>query len=354
MARIPKLDSAGRFLAADVNAQIDARTKATMRADLPALAKELKIGGVDGSVPIFATLAEAQAWEAANPGKKALTLEPSTPDTTAPTPGVLSVSKTHNSAALSVSGATDDRAVTEYAFQVGATGMWSVWQTAPSYEASGLTPSTSYAFRHKVRDRAGNEAVGVQVTVTTDAKPPVQAGDVITSDAFTFFADGTPINGKATDCTLGGDPMTWIAPADAPTTSGGSLLFSKSAEARFAVSRLDRELGLTIKALPTGGTNRLMVRSTGAAHIIVSPATNGAISTVLQGPDGNITGPSAPAGTLKVGSRVEIGAKGNAGYVNVDGVKVLDLPDLRGNTGAYIAILGDGGLAVDDVVVKAL
>ena len=38
MARIPKLDSAGKFLAADVNAQIDARTKATMRADLPALA----------------------------------------------------------------------------------------------------------------------------------------------------------------------------------------------------------------------------------------------------------------------------------------------------------------------------
>jgi len=47
MARIPKLDSAGKFLAADVNAQIDARTKATMRADLPDLAKELNIGGAD-------------------------------------------------------------------------------------------------------------------------------------------------------------------------------------------------------------------------------------------------------------------------------------------------------------------
>lgn len=47
MARIPKLDSAGRFLAADVNAQIDARTKATMRADLPALVDELGIGGGD-------------------------------------------------------------------------------------------------------------------------------------------------------------------------------------------------------------------------------------------------------------------------------------------------------------------
>ena len=88
MARIPKLDSAGKFLAADVNAQIDARTKATMRADLPALAKELKIGGVDGSVPIFATLAEAKAWEAVNPGKKALTLD-GTPPSTEPQPPVV-------------------------------------------------------------------------------------------------------------------------------------------------------------------------------------------------------------------------------------------------------------------------
>ena len=56
MARIPKLDSAGRFLAADVNAQIDARTKATMRADLPALAKELKIGGGSGVEQVSGTV----------------------------------------------------------------------------------------------------------------------------------------------------------------------------------------------------------------------------------------------------------------------------------------------------------
>lgn len=330
-------------------------TDAELRRQLPALAKELKIGGgVEGSVPIFATLAEAEAWETKNPGKTALTLEPSTPDTTAPTPGVLSVTKTHNSAVLSVSGATDDRAVTGYAFQVGATGGWSVWQTAPSYEASGLTPSTSYQFRHKVRDAAGNEAVGEPVTVTTEAKPPIQAGDVITSDAFTFFADGTPINGKATDCTLGGDPLTWGGAATMPVTSGGNLLFSTSAEARLTVSRLDRELGLTIKALPASGTNRIMVRSTGGAHLILTPGANGSLSTVLQGPVGNVVGPTAPAGTIKVGSRVAFGAKGNTGYVNVDGVKVLDLPDLRGNEGAAVAILGEGGLAVDDVVVKAL
>ena len=55
MARIPKLDSAGKFLAADVNAQIDARTKATMRADLPALA--VTALGVVVGFPLLTALA---------------------------------------------------------------------------------------------------------------------------------------------------------------------------------------------------------------------------------------------------------------------------------------------------------
>lgn len=62
MARIPKLDSAGKFLAPDVNAQIDARTKVTMRADLPALAEELKIGGGSGSGIQVGGAAPAEGW----------------------------------------------------------------------------------------------------------------------------------------------------------------------------------------------------------------------------------------------------------------------------------------------------
>lgn len=69
MARIPKLDAAGKFLAADVNAQIDSRAKATLRADLPALAEELEIGGgmPDGGKPgqVLTTGADGKAqWGA--------------------------------------------------------------------------------------------------------------------------------------------------------------------------------------------------------------------------------------------------------------------------------------------------
>ena len=47
---VPFLDGKGELATPTVLAQIDARTKVTMRADLPALAKELKIGGVDEGV----------------------------------------------------------------------------------------------------------------------------------------------------------------------------------------------------------------------------------------------------------------------------------------------------------------
>lgn len=49
-------DAQGRLTAPSVLSQIDARTKATMRADLPALAKELKIGGGSGIEEVSGTI----------------------------------------------------------------------------------------------------------------------------------------------------------------------------------------------------------------------------------------------------------------------------------------------------------
>lgn len=49
-------DAQGRLTAPSVLSQIDARTKATMRADLPALAEELKIGGGSGVRPVSGTV----------------------------------------------------------------------------------------------------------------------------------------------------------------------------------------------------------------------------------------------------------------------------------------------------------
>lgn len=329
-------------------------TDAELRRQLPALAKELKIGGVAGSVPIFPTLAEATAWEAANPGKKALTLEPSTPDTTPPSAGVLSVTPAHTSAALSVSGASDDRAVTGYSFQVGATGAWSVWQSSPSFTATGLTVSTSYSFRHKVRDAAGNESLGAAVTVSTTAAPPIQPGDVITSDAYTLYADGTVLGGKFTDATLGGKALQYGAAGTAQVSGGNGIIPAKGNGLFLTVDRQDRELSLTVRATSTE-TTWVVVRADGAKRIIMELKSNGGIGTVLQGPAGAVFGPALPAESYKVGDRIAIGATGNTGYVSINGVRKLELPDLQGNTFPLCGVMNAGaGFAWDDLVVKAL
>ena len=210
MARIPKLDSAGKFLAADVNAQIDARTKATMRADLPALAKELKIGGsgsgieeVSGTVTLDATgpairefwstgattfkangadtlisSATGTVWRRTGSGSWGYQVVPeewttptTTPDTTAPVAGTLAVSITGTTAALNVSGATDNKGVTGYSFSKDNGATWSSWQASESYSYTGLNVSTAYTFRHRVQDAAGNISMGTAVSKTTAAAP---------------------------------------------------------------------------------------------------------------------------------------------------------------------------------------
>ena len=237
MARIPKLDSAGKFLAPDVNAQIDARTKATMRADLPALAKELKIGGgsgieqVSGTITLDSTGAPirefyttgattfkangadtlvssftAVVWRRNAQGswgyqvvQDGWVTPAATPDTTAPVAGTLAVTVTDVKADLSVSGASDDRGYVQYSFSKDNGANWTGYQDAATYTFTGLTPSTAYQFRHRVKDAAGNVTTGTAVSKTTNAAPPFDpstlypTADII--DTFTGAPDGTVIAG---------------------------------------------------------------------------------------------------------------------------------------------------------------
>ena len=231
MARIPKLDAAGRFLAADVNAQIDARTKATMRADLPALAKELKIGGgsgveqVSGTVTLDSTGAPirefyttgattfkangadtlissftAVVWRRNAQGswgyqivQDAWTTPTPTPDTTAPVAGTLTVTVTDVKADLSVSGASDDRGYVQYSFSKDNGATWTAYQDSATYTFTGLTASTAYQFRHRVKDTAGNVTTGAAVSKTTAAAPQTPLALVAQAD-FTA-ADGATVVG---------------------------------------------------------------------------------------------------------------------------------------------------------------
>ena len=261
MARIPKLDSAGRFLAADVNAQIDARTKATMRADLPALAKELKIGGgsgieqVSGTVTLDASgdpireffttgattfnangattplgASTAVVWRRTSQGswgyqvvQDGWTTPTPTPDTTAPVAGTLTVTVTDVKADMSASGASDDRGSVQYSFSKDNGATWTAYQDAATYTFTGLTASTAYQFRHRVRDAAGNVTTGTAVSKTTAATPP----EVVPSGAYDDAALAlAPTFYLPLDDPAGTDSPRTLGAATAKTyTINGSVTF---------------------------------------------------------------------------------------------------------------------------------
>ena len=206
-------DAQGRLTAPSVLAQIDARTKATMRADLPALAKELNIGGtgsgieqVSGTVTLDATgpaIREffttgattfkangadtlissftAVVWRRNAQGswgyqivQDAWTTPTTTPDTTKPTAGTLASSAVSNTSfTVTVSGASDDRALASapYRFSLDNGATWTAWQSSNTYTATGRTASTSYSVKAEVRDAAGNTSQTPALTVTTSAQP---------------------------------------------------------------------------------------------------------------------------------------------------------------------------------------
>lgn len=182
-------------------------TDAELRRQLPALAKELKIGGsgvepVSGTVTLDASGAPireffttgattfkangadtlissftALVWRRSSTGswgyqivQDAWVTPAPTPDTTAPVAGTLSVAVTDVKADLTVSGASDNRAVTGYSFSKDNGATWTAYQDSSAYTFTGLTASTAYQFRHRVKDAAGNVTTGTAVSRSTTAE----------------------------------------------------------------------------------------------------------------------------------------------------------------------------------------
>ena len=113
------------------------------------------------------------------------------PDTTAPVAGTLASSAiTATGFTLTASGASDAGGLhaTPYAFDPGA-GTFGAWQESNSLAVTGKLAETAYTCRHKVRDAAGNEAIGASITVTTGAAP---AGDTTAPAWSATLTTGTP------------------------------------------------------------------------------------------------------------------------------------------------------------------
>lgn len=207
-------------------------TDAELRRQLPALAKELKIGGsgveqVSGTValqddgprvleyyttgittftsgPDSLTVGEDTAlvfrrlasglWEHWVVGQHSSwqswpALEP---DNTAPTAGTLTVSNiTADGATLTVSGASDNQRlhVTPYRFSTNNGVTWSAWQQSATYTFTGMAELTPFTAIAEVRDAAGlTSRTASKAGTTASVAVTVETADV--ADAFTA-ADNT-------------------------------------------------------------------------------------------------------------------------------------------------------------------
>ena len=112
-----------------------------------------------------------------------LTIQAAAADTTAPTaPTSLTASgTTQTTTNLSWTAATDNVAVTGYDVYQGAAVIGST-TTATTFNVSGLTASTAYAFTVKAKDAAGNvSAASNTANVTTTAAPDTTAPTAPTS-----------------------------------------------------------------------------------------------------------------------------------------------------------------------------
>ncbi|QKX05238.1 T9SS type A sorting domain-containing protein [Aquimarina sp. TRL1] len=140
-------------------------------------------------------------------------------DTTAPsTPGNLTVSATtQSSVSLSWTASTDNVGVTGYDVYQGNTMVSSVSGTSTT--VNGLTPSTTYSFKVKAKDAAGNtSAFSNTVSATT------QGGDT-TCDAVTGV--------KATNITKTAATINW----NAVSTPTYTLEYKKSTDATYTSTK---------------------------------------------------------------------------------------------------------------------
>ena len=308
-----------------------------------------------------------------------------TPDTTPPVAGTLAVTTTDTTATLTVTGASDDRGSVSYAFSKDNGSTWSAWQTGPSYTITGLTPSTAYYFRHRVKDAADNVTTGAAVTKSTDVAKPVdlypnaQVVDTFTVNA----ADGTRLidydtaTSTATQRTTEKGGLKWgwyVNPplVDKPSTTYGNAFVKGpviwggkitdwgpdkpwTAQLNLAQSSARLEADLSV-----GRHDMQMYLAASATEaIILRWFRSEGIKVFRDGPNqlgSTITGLTSTSATVGLSYNAATGAV----TVTVDGVEKFSATTTAGRTGTVAAVgrlvagSGSGDSVADNVRVTYL
>ncbi len=173
------------------------------------------------------------------------------PDTTAPTPNPVTwavaptpVSSTEIT--MTASTAADPSGVEYYFTCTSGGGNDSGWQDSPVFTDSGLTPSTTYTYEVKARDKSSQQnetaASSPPASATTD-DPPSGPGSAIAYEPFDYPAGalGSASGGSGWNGNWSSNSATLVTDSDLTysslDTSGGSIGDLAAAINRFGASR---------------------------------------------------------------------------------------------------------------------
>ena len=183
-------------------------------------------GGIAGMVPIFATLAEAQAWEAANPGKVALTTEGEAAGPPTWTATFTVATPNGGTADVTASAlAQGGQGIVGYDVSLNAGATWSpVERSGLTFRITGLSPLTSYPDVFlRARDGDGNAtALKVPSFTTPNSLAPAPSDFEYQWEASTLAATPTewvdskqglsvPLRGAVGSVTASGGTATFTS-----------------------------------------------------------------------------------------------------------------------------------------------
>lgn len=237
------------------------------------------------------------------------------------TAGTLAASVTTTRADLSVTGALDTGPglhAQPYRFSKDNGTTWTAWQSGATYRYADLTPSTSgatstYIFKHQVRNSAGQSRSGAAVSKTMGA---VITWTTLSTLGFTA-ADGTLAN--------------TLTMSDGKSFSAGNSLVVQNNEA--TVNSTDPEFSVSFSAakarvsldykLASGGSGVSAWLGVGRGfypNLIIDGS--GSIRCQVSVPDYTVTITKSSGAPSSGTMTVEYDSTSNAGTFYVDGVEV--------------------------------
>lgn len=198
--------------------------------------------------------------------------------------------------------------------------------------------------------------LGISSTIS-NAHPNLESAatrKVITSDTFT--GDAVNATTRATDCVLGGTPITPTSAYSNWSVSGGKMVVSGFGPLDYPHAKQDVEVSVKILTMATGSAWYLTARRVGTAGSRAKIAVNGQVVLLINNGFGDAE--QGVSHTLVAGDVLTVSSIGNYHTLKINGVvkEVAFLDGVSPSTGSRFTPEGAGmaSLTLDDFKITEL